>query len=508
MAPAAESRRRILEHRRLIIVSNRGPVEYRLDNDRRLRTKRGAGGVVSALGALSADTNVSWVCSALTDGDRFAAEQATMPRPKWLAPNLEIEFVVVPEQVQHWHYNVISNPLLWFLQHYLWNTPYEPRVDDFVRNAWEQGYVVANQAFAAHAAALARPRPGERHPFVLVQDYQLYLAPAIVRQRCPDVVLSHFVHIPWPESIYWQLLPGDIRWEILHGLCACDIVGFQTDQFVWNFLETCRDFIGATVDWDNQRVLVDGHMTQVRAYPISIDTDEVRRAAARGDRYLERIQTHRGQRQAIVRVDRLDPSKNILRGFDAYRLLLERRPDFRERVVFLAFLVPSRTMVPEYRHYRNRVFALVKEINARFGTPTWRPIVVIHENNYVQALAGMRVADVILVNSILDGMNLVAKEAVTVNERNATLVLSEGAGAYQQLGEFAISVGAADVDGTAKALEQALAMPEHERAERATRMRRLVETYDLSWWIDTQLRDLDDVAMRKASHLGERRRTG
>lgn len=152
--------------------------------------------------------------------------------------------------------------------------------------------------------------------------------------------------------------------------------------------------------------------------------------------------------------------------------------------------------------------ACVKEINTRFGTPTWRPIVVFHEDNYVQALAGMRMADVVLVNSIVDGMNLVAKEAVTVNERNAVLVLSEGAGAYQQLGEFAISVGAADVDGTAKAPEQALAMPEHERATRATQLRRLVETYDLPWWVDTQLRDLESVAVRRESHVGTKSRTG
>jgi len=195
----------------------------------------------------------------------------------------------------------------------------------------------------------------------------------------------------------------------------------------------------------------------------------------------------------IVRVDRLEPSKNILRGFMAYETLLQRNPRMRGRISFLAFLVPSRTGLREYGDYGRKVQNAVDRINARFGQSGWRPVQLFYENDYAQAMAGLSIADVILVNPLIDGMNLVAKEAVIVSGRDAVLVLSETAGAFDQMADGALAVAPADVLGTADALATALAMPVEERRRRLAQLRRGVEQEDISWWLRRQLEDLHEL---------------
>jgi trehalose 6-phosphate synthase len=198
--------------------------------------------------------------------------------------------------------------------------------------------------------------------------------------------------------------------------------------------------------------------------------------------------------QVIVRVDRLEPSKNILRGFMAYEALLQRNPRLRGRISFLAFLVPSRTGLREYGHYGREVQSVVDRINARYGRAGWRPVQLFYENDYAQALAGLSIADVVLVNPLVDGMNLVAKEAVVVSKRDAVLVLSETAGAFDQMADGALAVAPADVVGTADALATALAMPRAERARRLVNLRRGVEREDITWWLRRQFEDLAELA--------------
>jgi trehalose 6-phosphate synthase len=233
----------------------------------------------------------------------------------------------------------------------------------------------------------------------------------------------------------------------------------------------------------------------VRTYPISIDVDATRRVAS-SRAALRRADQLMGatRERVLVRVDRLEPSKNILRGFLAYEALLQRHARLRGRITFLAFLVPSRTGLREYGDYGRQVQNAVDRINARYGTADWRPVQLFYENDYAQALAGLSIADVVLVNPLVDGMNLVAKEAVVVSQRDAVLVLSETAGAFDQMADGSLAVAPADVAGTAEALLAALRMEPEERQRRIARLRRGVEREDITWWLRRQLEDLAEIA--------------
>ncbi|HEY7060227.1 MAG TPA: trehalose-6-phosphate synthase [Chloroflexota bacterium] len=477
---------------RLLLVSNRGPVTYDVTRDGRLRPTRGSGGVVTALEAVRGQRPVRWIACAMTEGDRrAAAELAADPvaRDDWFSQG----FVVLPRDVYRKYYEVFANRVIWFLQHYLWNAPYEPKIDARMWDAWESGYVPANAAFAdAVVAELEQGGDG----VVMLQDYHLYLAAARIRERAPGVVLQHFTHIPWPEPRYWQLLPQAMRREICESMVANDIVGLQTERDVTNFLATAWDNLpGVEVDASAGLLRYSGREVTVRAYPISVDPARLRRTvrSAEARRHVARLAALAGER-TIVRVDRLDPSKNVLRGFEAFERLLRRRPEFRGHVRFLAFLVPTREKVPAYRRYREQVMALVERINTRYGRPGWQPIEIFYENHYLQALAGMTLYDALLVNPVLDGMNLVAKEGPIVNERAGVLVLSEGAGAHNQLAGWALSVAPADVEGTAETLERALLMPRPEREARAAALRLAIEREDVQAWMRAQVADIARLA--------------
>lgn len=488
-----------LGHGHLLLVSNRGPVEYRLAPDGQIQGQRGSGGVVTALSGLARLIDVTWIAAAMTEGDRrFAADPAQAPALTSLPPRLRVRLVAMPEKVYDQYYNVVSNPLLWFLQHYLLDPIRGPHIDATGRRAWHQGYVVANRAFAA--AIHAETERTATHPIIMLQDYHLYLVARFARELGVQATFQHFTHIPWPAPEYWTFLPLDMRRAILTGLLANDIVGFQTPASARNFLATCRAFLPrARIDWEAQSVALGAQVCRVRTYPISVDVAGLRRLSLQPtvQRYRDTLAPRFGE-QTIVRVDRLEPTKNILRGFEAYELLLERHPAYVGRVKLVAFLVPSRTGLAEYQRYHAAVLAAIERIQARFSQPDWQPIELFYENNYAQALAGMSLADVLLVNPIADGMNLVAKEGPIVNRRHAVLILSEGAGAHHQLGHAALSVAPGDVEGTADALHVALSMPTEERAARHQQLRQAIEAEDLDWWIRRQIEDLADLGFAGA----------
>jgi trehalose 6-phosphate synthase len=324
----------------------------------------------------------------------------------------------------------------------------------------------------------------------------MYLTAGYIRERIPNAIIQHFTHIPWPGSYTWQLLPHNMAREICTGLCANDIVGLQTNRDVNNFLNTCTAFIEESdIDYQNQTILIDGHLTRVKAYPISIDVPGVvklaRSAWARS--YEDKLRPL-FDRKTIIRVDRLEPSKNIVRGFRAFDMLLQRYPEFQGQVNFIAFLVPSRTRIKQYRRYTDEVNEIVESINAQYGREDWQPIKVFYENNYVQALSALRLYDVLMVNPVIDGMNLVAKEGPTVNTRDGVLVLSERAGACRQLGRYSLPVTPTDLEGTMQALHQALTMPPEERKNRAAALRKSVEDEDITLWLYQQLSDANAIA--------------
>jgi trehalose 6-phosphate synthase len=482
----------LLQGRRLVLASNRGPVEYYWDEDGGLQARRGSGGVVTALSALGHHVKLSWVASALTEADRLVGTgclEGCLPEQEQCL-NARVRFVVSPAEEYDLFYNVFANPVLWFIQHNLHRLLPHLGLHSLLTLAWHKGYRPVNQAFAD--AVLAELERADVAPVVMLHDYQFYLAAGFIRERAPSVVLQQFIHIPWPEPDSWRVLPAVIVRGICRGLLANDIVGFQTNRDAANFLATCAAFLPEVrVAGESGEVFGAGRTTAVRAYPISVPVGDLRLSAESAAvlRHERRLRTLLAQR-TIVRVDRLDPSKNVITGFQAYARLLQRRPDLHGQVKFLSFLVPSRTGIAEYQRYAREVFQTIQDINTTYGRENWQPIELFYENNYPQALAGMRLYDVLMVNSGLDGMNLVSKEGPVVNTRDGVLVLSRGAGSYDELAEGALGVEPYDVDDTSAALERALAMPARERQLRARVLRDAVAHNDIADWLRAQLVDL------------------
>jgi len=502
----------MLADRQLIVVSNRGPVTFTQASDGEFTARQGSGGLVTAVSAVLQGHQAIWIAAAMTDGDRqrakAAAEQSeTLIAPQGVKSRFKLRFALPSPESYNQYYNVISNPLLWFLQHYLWDTPRSPDITHETWRAWREGYVPVNQLFADEIVVACEQF--EREPIIMLQDYHLYLVGGMIREKRPHAILQHFVHIPWPDPDYWRLLPMEMRQSICEGLLGCDIVSFQIPDHARSFMYTCEAYVpGCSIDYTNNSITWKDRMIEVRSYPISIDAEAVRRTAySQEARAYERYLPNHWNEFTILRVDRAEPSKNIVRGFHAYDRFLEAHPEFQNRVNFIAVTQPSRMDVEEYRDYLDDMSATVGRINARYANVEtgWQPIQVIMGESYPRVLAAMKWYDVLLVNSIIDGMNLVAKEGALINERSGVIVLSEGAGAALQLGDCALLVSPTDVEGTAEAIYQALTMPIQERQRRAQRLRRLVERDDVSVWFRDQLADIAQNAIEKEITAG---RTG
>jgi trehalose 6-phosphate synthase len=497
-----ESARQLLERITLIIASNRGPIEFQADEDGNLTTKRGTGGVVTAVSAVSRYTDPIWVAAAMTPGDRLRHEMAEAAGETVIAPDesdFRLRFVVTDEEVYDRYYNHISNPLLWFLQHYLWDTPRSPDIDADTWVAWREGYVTANKAFADEIVAAVDAGAGT--PVVMLQDYHLYLTPGYIREQRPDITLQHFIHIPWPDPDYWRLIPTEMRSAICHSMLANDIIGFQAPGHARSFMNTCQaNLDDVDLDYRSGTITYNGHVTRVRHYPISIDVDAVRETAVEEDafRHAEHLEQFWNE-HTIIRVDRAEPSKNIVRGFHAFDRFLEKHPEFLGKVNFIAFLVPSRLEVPEYVDYLDDINTIVGRINTKYANAAeqdgvaWEPINLFLGDDYHRALAAMKQYDVLMVNAVIDGMNLVAKEGALLNERNGIPILSEGAGVFQQLGQYTLNVSPTDIEGTADAIYQALTMSQDERERRATDLRESIIEQDILEWIYRQLHDLAEL---------------
>jgi trehalose 6-phosphate synthase len=455
--------------------------------------RRGGGGVVTALGGLLAHHEVTWVASAMSEEDRAVAserggsfvEETTDGAP------YRLRLVSHDPAAYHRFYNLLANPTLWFLQHYLWGLGAAPDFGPELHEAWSDGYVPVNEALAAAALEELDREPDAA---VLFHDYHLYLAPRLVRDARPDVVTSHFIHIPWPEPDYWHALPPELRVAVHEGLLANDVVGFHTERWRRAFLHSAERLLGAHVDRAAGTVEHRDHTTRVVARPISVDAAEFDRLGE-DPAVLEReaALVARRPEQLVLRVDRTDPSKNIVRGFRAFSLLLERHPELHGRVGMAALLTPSRQDIPEYSDYLGAVETAAREVNERFGRDGWRPVELDLADDFPRSVAGYKQFDVLLANPVFDGLNLVAKEAFLVNERDGVLVLSENAGAYEELGQWALTVNPLDVSGQADALYEALTLEPGERRRRADAIRAHVRAHDIREWVDGQLLDIDAV---------------
>ncbi|MEU2730178.1 trehalose-6-phosphate synthase [Streptomyces griseoviridis] len=461
MAPSPDAAAQVL------VASNRGPVSYDVQDDGTLASRRGGGGLVSGLSAIGPDADALWVCAALSDGDREAVRRGVGEDG--------VRMLDIPADVYADAYNGVANSVLWFVHHMLYQTPVEPVFDAEFRRQWTS-YESYNRAFAEALAESAAEGAA-----VLVQDYHLSLVPGMLRALRPDLRIGHFSHTPWAPPEYFRMLPDDIAEQLLRGMLGADRLGFLTERWAAAFRACCADRVGGL------------GTTETGVHGLGADADFLRRRAHEAD-VEERIVALREEvgagRRTIVRVDRTELSKNIVRGLLSYRQLLDERPEWRERVVHVAFAYPSRQDLAVYREYTAEVQRLAEEINSGYGTASWTPVVLHVKDDFARSLAAYRIADVALVNPIRDGMNLVAKEVPVVSDEGCALVLSREAGAFEELGEDTLVVNPYDVTATARALHEALTMPRAERAERAKRLSAAATALPPSQWFLDQLNAL------------------
>jgi trehalose 6-phosphate synthase len=471
-------------------------VEHYFAESGEIKARAAGGGVAVALAAAAKRLRVSWVASACTDADRLIAKCV---RQISLGNQSTLTLVAVPDGIANSFYNSFCNPILWFIQHGLAS---ELRCNNLGREAmrsWSEGYLPANRRVAEQVIREADRLGGAAR--VMLHDYHFYLAPHLIKRARPSLLLQHFIHIPWPEPSEWQALPAWMVREICRGLLANDSLVFQTEESASDFAATCRSYLrlDSLLSTANH-IVAERHTTHLWFNPISVDPAELFEVcrSAEGLEVRARVEAACGEK-TIVRVDRLDPSKNILRGFQAFDRLLRRRPELRGRVNFLAFLVPSRQGIPEYDDYARRVFQLVESINQTFGTAGWTPIIVFCEQNRAQALAGLARYDVLLVNSIADGMNLVSKEGPILNERHGVLCLSRTAGSFAELKDSSLTFDPLSVTATAAALEAALDLSPEARVVMAKMGREAVQNHQLSDWMRHLLHDVELMAWRNGA---------
>jgi trehalose 6-phosphate synthase len=455
-----------------VLVSNRGPLAFHLEDGRPVAGSPG-GGLAGSLHPLVVGTGATWVACALDEGDRAAVAEGLMADD-----GLAIELVEPDPDVYNMAYNVVSNATLWFCHHHLFDTARRPRSDHRWTEAWE-AYREFNELFALKVAKVA-PEAGR----VLVQDYHLALMGSTLARLRPDLKTVHFTHTPFADPSVLRMLPTAVEAELLSAMSDFGACGFHTARWAGAYRQGL-----ALLDGDGDDP---GASATTFVSPLSVDADRLRSQATQPAvaEALARLEDRIGgpDRQVIVRVDRMELSKNLLRGFWAFEELLERQPQRRGRVVFVALAYPTRQSLPEYLGYQNEVESTVERINARWATPGWTPIILEVEDDYQRSLAALSRYDVLLVNPVRDGLNLVAKEGPLINRRHGVLALSREAGAFDELGTASLEINPFDVSGTAAVLARALDMDEDGKAAWADELTSLILARRPADWLEDQLR--------------------
>jgi trehalose 6-phosphate synthase len=508
-------------NQRVLVASNRGPVSYQFGADGSLTTSRGGGGMIAGvtdgLAALGPGASATWICAALNDADRAVARaRDTGPHDEG---GISVRMLDIAPDTFDRAYNRVANSALWFLLHQLFDTPSQPRFGREFRRDWK-AYLAYNEAFAdalIEEALMQQAAAGAAGLRVLIQDYHLCLAPRMLRDRLRDQLggqvggqrgeggpaagIGHFCHTPWAPPDYYRMLPDEVGRALLDGILGADRAGFHAERWASAFLDCCAAMLGADVSRTGLagpgpgpvgRVTYRGHVTEVAVHPLGVDAAALRERARAGDvrAHAGALRRAAGDRKLIVRVDRTELSKNIVRGLAAYRELLATRPQWRGRVVHLAFAYPSRSALAEYRAYTDQVRELAREINGEFRTADWDPLILEVKDDYPRSLAACALADVLLVNPIRDGMNLVAQEGPVLSERGCALVLSREAGAAATLAADALLVNPYDVTETADALHRALEMPDAERQRRGAALAATAAADPPARWLGGQLAGL------------------
>ena len=450
--------------RPIVIASNRGPVSFAVV-DGELISSRGAGGLVSGLGPLARGSDTTWIAAALSDGDRRAAESGTIEADGYKVRTLAID----PDDLDK-AYREIANETLWYVMHDLHGRAREPVIDTQWYEAWA-GFRRYNRAFADTIIDEA-----DENAIVLVQDYHLALIGARIRDERPDLSTVHFTHTAFATPDALRILPELARTELLLGYMAFGALGFHSSRWSDNFVASCRETLGV-------------RPTKTFISPLGPDADALADVVASDDCQSAALQLDSvvGESIVIARTERLEPSKNLLRGFWAFDELLAMRPDLHGQVVFVGSFSPSRTDISDYIRYRIELETAIEEINARWSTDEWTPIHYTVENNYVASMALLQRYDLLLVNPIRDGLNLVASEGPIVNEREGVLLLSREAGVFDDMAGLAMEVHPYDIMQTAQAMSDAIDMDSMQRSEMASDVEAIARSRSPRLWLDEQI---------------------
>lgn len=449
----------------LVLLSNRGPLSWSADPSGQLVAKRGSGGLVSGLSPLVEGTGAVWIAAAMSEGDREAARTSLTT-----AHGLRVELVDIDPATYRMAYEVVANATLWFVHHGLFDLTRRPRFDRRFRQAWE-AFREYNQCFAQAAADVA-----PKGATVLIQDYHLALvAPRLLALR-PDVSTVHFSHTPFADPAALAVLPDAIAVEMLEGMAAARSCGFHAQKWADRFTACCQERLGQAPG--------------TFVAPLGPDLGDLERVAtSQAARSAQAdLASYVGDRSLIVRVDRIEPSKNLLRGLYALDELFRTRPDVIGKVVMLAMSYPSREGLAEYLAYRAELETLVGVVNETWGTPEWSPVRLETSDNFPRSIAALKIYDILLVAPVRDGLNLVAKEGPALNEADGVVVLSREAGAYAELGGAAIGVNPFDVTEIAEAMAMALDMAPDERRRRADALKELAVVHTPTSWLEAQLK--------------------
>lgn len=494
-----------LQDKEIIVASNRGPVVFKRDDSKeKIELIRGAGGIVGSMIPFLKKTHGTWVSSAIGECDHYMNNKYNSKVPIPLEdPEYYVQFIKSEEEDYNNFNGKFANPLLWFIHHSMWNPPYSPCADDELHQAWDS-YQRVNSMFAE--AIGEDVYKSEKTPIVMLQDYHIYLTPQMIRKEHPDVLMTQFVHIPFPSPEIFQQLPNHMQVKILESMLTNNVLGFHIPRYKYNFLQTIKHILpDAVMDDPSGDIIYQGHVCHVRTYPISIDIETLQKQGQDPNVKSKEAEVDEivGNCKLIYRTDRADLSKNIIRGFQAYDMFLEKYPNWREKVKFVATLMPSRQDIKIYREYTDNIRDMVKEINQKYATPDWEPIKYICRGDYDLVVALLKRYDVLMVNPILDGMNIVAKEGSILNENNGVLILSTGAGCYEELKDGSVCINPYDLRQTAEAIDTALLMDAETKAQLLHEAKAAIQRNDLSKWVSDQLRDIEMVTYEKQEFILE-----
>ena len=469
---------------KIALVSNRGPVSF-VQSGSGFDVNGPAGGAAPSLHRVLSRLHdgAVWFDATISNDDRRAVAAGEMERVREEL-GYRVNLLDVDPDTYHRYYDVVSNRMLWFANHCLWDELDVKTFGDDEIAAWHEAYEPVNRRFAEEVARL-----GDPSWLVMFQDYHFSLAPKLLRELSPNQTIFHFTHSSFCGPKGLDRLPEPLARVVIEGMLGADLVGFHVADWMHGFYASCRE-IGAEIDESKGLVTYQGRRSWVREYPIPIDAIDLRRRAEEPEveRWKETFLKAREGR-LLLRADRMEPSKNVVRGFQAFGSVLDRREDLRD-TKFIACLYPSRQSMPEYQRYADEVLKAAAAVNERHP----ESVALYNEDDFDRTLGSYKVYDALLVNSIMDGMNLVAKEGAALNENDGVLVLSRYAGAYEELGDHAITItDPLDVRETAAAIERALDLPAEERAQRAEALRKEVESRNPEDWVQEQLDDMVEI---------------